>query len=105
MKMTGVQLCFIVFVILGLHTMKIMRTATIKGVVVQEDKVKTMWAIQGKDSTMVNTTEDGAFDVKVKPGLWKIIICTNRAYQQYKVVENIETTEGKDTDLGRINLE
>ncbi len=104
MKTTIAQLCFIVLMITGLHAMKLKRSASIKGVVLQETKVKNIWAVQGTDSTEINS-KDGSFIIKVAPGFWKIIIHTNSTYPQYKVLDNIETREGTDTDLGKINLD
>ena len=103
MKTAFIQLCFILLAITGMHAMKAQRSAGIKGIILPENKVKNIWAVQGTDSTNVSNN-DGSFDIKVKPGIWKIIILTDRSYKQYKVFENIETTEGKDTDLGTINL-
>src|ERR1700733_13744458 len=104
MKSTFVQLCFIVLMISSLHAIKLTRSSSIKGVVMQDNKIKKIWAVQGTDSTEV-TSKDGAFNIKVRPGIWKIIIDLNDAYRQTKVFDNIQTREGKNIDLGKIDLD
>ncbi len=104
MKMGFVQLCILILVISGLHALKIQRTATIKGVVLPENKVKDIWVVQGRDSTEVST-EEGTFNVNVRPGTWKLIIYTTQGLRQYKELDNIETLEGKKIDLGTISLD
>lgn len=103
MKTAFFQLCLIIFVISGLHAIKLKRAASIKGVVLQDERIKKIWAVQGRDSTEV-LNQEGAFDVVVKPGIWKIIINMNDKYQKSRVLENIRTSEGKNTDLGKIDL-
>jgi hypothetical protein len=104
MKVALMQLCFVILIISGLHAIKIMHSATIKGVVVQDDNVKDIWAVQGSDSTLVGNAE-GAFHVNVKPGIWKIIIQPKETYKRITVLDRIEATEGQNIDLGEINLQ
>jgi hypothetical protein len=105
MKMNFLKLCFVIIAISGLHAIKIMRSPSIKGVVFPENKVKTIWAVQGTDSTEVRN-DDGNFSVKVKPGVWKIIINTKESsYQKNTVLYTIQAIEGKNIDLGEINLQ
>lgn len=100
------KLCLVILAISGLHIMKIMRAPSVKGVIVpqDEDKVKTIWAVQGIDSTEIKN-EDGSFNVKIKPGIWKIIINTKEPSQKTSVLYRIEATEGKNIDLGEISLQ
>jgi|SRR5580704_6306328 hypothetical protein len=102
--MNLLKLCAILLVISSLHAIKIMRSPSIKGVIIPENKLKNIWMVQGRDSTEVNN-EDGSFNVKVKPGVWKIIINTKETYQKTAVLYQIEATEGKNIDLGEINLQ
>jgi hypothetical protein len=107
MKMNFLKLCAVILGISGLHAIKIMRSPSIKGVIVPENKVKDIWAVQGNDSTEVRN-DDGSFNVKVKPGIWKIIINTNNtkeSYQKNTVLYRIDAIEGKNIDLGEINLQ
>jgi hypothetical protein len=104
MKMNYLKLILVILAISGLHAIKMMRAPSVKGVVVPEDKIKTIWAIQGIDSTEIKN-EDGSFNVKIKPGVWKIIINTKEPYQKTSVLYRIEATEGKNIDLGEINLQ
>ncbi len=75
-----------------------------KRVVLPENKVKDIWVVQGRDSTEVST-EEGTFNVNVRPGTWKLIIYTTQGLRQYKELDNIETLEGKKIDLGTISLD
>src|SRR5580693_5937556 len=79
MKAATSQLLLIVLIISGLHAAKIMHSASIKGVVMQDEQIKNIWAVQGNDSTVV-TMEDGYFKIPVKPGMWKIIIESKDKY-------------------------
>jgi hypothetical protein len=103
MKMNFLKLCAILVGISGLHAIKILRAPSISGVVIPENKVKNIWAVQGRDSTEVSN-EDGSFNIKVKPGIWKIIIYSKESYQKNTVLDQIEATEGKNINLGEINL-
>ena len=104
MKTATSQLLFLILIISSLHAAKIMHSASIKGVVVQDEKIKSIWAVQGADSTLINTEEDGRFNVSVKPGTWKIIIQAKENYRN-TILNNIEAIEGKNIDLGEINLQ
>ena len=102
--MNYLKLCFVILAISGLHVVKIVRSPSIKGVVVPENKLQTIWAVQGLDTTEIKNN-DGSFNVKIKPGIWKIIINTKQPYQKTSVLYRIEATEGKNIDLGEINLQ
>jgi hypothetical protein len=103
MKNTMAQFCFIILMITGLHAMKLKHSASIKGKVVQENRVRNIWAVKGNDSTWVGS-KDGFFTVPVTPGTWKIVIHTSGRHPAYKVLDHIQISEGKDKDLGKINL-
>ncbi|MBS1914883.1 MAG: carboxypeptidase regulatory-like domain-containing protein [Bacteroidetes bacterium] len=104
MKTTTTQLLFLILIISGLHAAKIMHSASVKGVVVQDEKIKNIWAIQGSDTTQVNPLEDGYFNVSLKPGTWKIIIQSKEGFKN-TILNNIQAIEGKNIDLGEINLQ
>ena len=103
-KMNYLKLGLVLIAISGLHIIKIMRSPMLKGFIVPQEKLKTIWAVQGIDSTEIKNNE-GAFSVKIKPGIWKIIINTKEPYQKTSVLYRIEATEGKNIDLGEINLQ
>jgi|HubBroStandDraft_3_1064219.scaffolds.fasta_scaffold1493224_1 hypothetical protein len=103
MKAATSQLLLIVLIISGLHAAKIMHSASIKGVVMQDEQIKNIWAVQGNDSTVV-TMEDGYFKIPVKPGMWKIIIESKDKYKSM-ILDKILAVEGENTDLGEINLQ
>lgn len=102
--MNYLKLCLVILAISGLHAIKIMRTPSLRGVVVPEDKIKTIWAVQGLDSTEIKNS-DGSFNVKIKPGIWRIIINTKEPSQTTSVLYRVEATEGKNIDLGQISLQ
>jgi hypothetical protein len=68
-----VQLCFLIISITGIHAIKIMRTPSIKGKVSPAKNVKEVVMISRKDSVKASV-ENGAFNVAVSPGIWKVII-------------------------------
>jgi len=102
--MNFLKLCAVLLGVSGLHAIKILRAPSIRGMVVPENKVKDIWLVQGNDSTEVSS-EDGNFMIKVKPGIWKVIINQKDSYQKSSVLYRIEAIEGRNIDLGEINLQ
>jgi hypothetical protein len=102
MRNTIVQLCLIVTVITGIHAMRLMQANTINGRVVSPDALEFVWAVQGKDSVIVAAIR-GEFALKVKPGVWKLLLHTQTPYKNM-IIENVVVTDGKATDLGEIKL-
>ena len=96
------QLCLIVMVITGIHAMRLMQANTIYGRVISPDALEFVWAIQGKDSVIVPAIR-GEFVLKVKPGVWKLLLHTQTHYKNM-VIENVVVSDGKATDLGEIKL-
>ncbi len=102
MRNAIVQLCFIVMVITGIHAMRLMQANTINGKVASPDALQYVWAVQGKDSVIVAAYR-GQFALKVKPGVWKVLLHTQTPYKNM-VIENVVVSDGKATDLGEIKL-
>jgi hypothetical protein len=102
MRNAIVQLCLIVMVITGIHAMRLMQANTINGKVASPDALQFVWAVQGKDSVIVPAIH-GEFALKVKPGVWKLLLHTQTPYKNM-VIENVVVSDGKATDLGEIKL-
>jgi hypothetical protein len=103
MKNAFVQLCLVVLVITGIHAMRLIRANTINGKVNAPNALQFVWAIQGKDSVIVGGV-DGTFSLKVKPGIWTVLLHTKNPYKN-RVIENVVVNEGRSTDLGEIILQ
>lgn len=102
MKNAIVQLCLIVMAITGIHAMRLMQANTISGRVISPDALQFVWAVQGKDSVIAPAFR-GQFALKVKPGIWKLLLHTQTPYKNM-VIENVIVSDGKATDLGEIKL-
>lgn len=102
MRNAIVQLCLIVMVITGVHAMRLMQANTINGKVPTADALRFVWAIQGKDSVIAPAI-NGSFALKVKPGIWKVLLHTKYPYKNM-VIDHVIVNDGKATDLGEIKL-
>ncbi|HVM89852.1 MAG TPA: hypothetical protein VMT76_16820 [Puia sp.] len=102
MKNAFVQLCLILLVITGVHAMKLIRSNTISGKVNAPNALQFAWAIQDKDSVIVACPK-GAFTLKVKPGVWRVLLHTKFPYKN-QVIDNVVVNAGRSTDLGEIIL-
>jgi hypothetical protein len=103
MKNAFVQLCLVVLVITGIHAMRLIKANTIQGKVSVPYALQFAWAVQGKDSIIV-AAEEGNFTLKVKPGVWKVLLHLRSPYKNM-VITNIKVSDGHITDLGEIKLE
>jgi len=102
MKNAIVQLCLVVLVITGIHAMRLIKANTINGKVSSPNALQFAWAINGTDSVIV-AASNGTFSLKVKPGIWKVLLHTKNPYKNM-VIEHVMVSEGKSTDLGDIRL-
>ncbi|MBS1947673.1 MAG: hypothetical protein JST47_07875 [Bacteroidetes bacterium] len=103
MKNAVVQLCFVLLAITSLHAMKQIKSNTIVGKVSAPGALEYAWAIHDKDSVIV-AASNGTFNLKVKPGVWKVLLHTKTPYKN-EVIHNVVVSEGHSTNLGEIILE
>ncbi len=103
MKNAIVQLCLVVLVITGIHAMRLIKANTINGKVSSPDALQFAWAVNGNDSVIV-AANNGNFSLKVKPGIWKVLLHTKSPYKNM-VISHVIVSEGRSTDLGDIRLE
>lgn len=85
-----------------LHAYKAVLVSGISGRVSPTDAVEYVWAIQGKDS-LKSVPANGVFMLEAKPGLYRVIVDAKQPYKDV-LLESIEVTDGKTTDLGEIKI-
>ena len=85
-----------------LHAYKAALVSGISGRVSPTDAVEFVWAIQGTDS-LKSVPANGVFMLEAKPGLYKVIVDAKQPYKDV-LVESVEVTDGKTTDLGEIKI-
>lgn len=74
----------------------------ITGKVAPADGAEAVWAISGSD-TIKGTISDGAFNVSVKPGTYKLVVDAKDPYKD-AVLENLQVTD-QVLDVGEIQLQ
>ena len=95
-------LAVIVLVAIILHAYKDFQTSGISGRLSPRDAAEIVWAIQGADS-IKTIPANGVFMLEAKPGIYKVIVDAKQPYKDV-LVESIEVTVGKTTDLGEIKI-
>ncbi|MEO5995686.1 MAG: carboxypeptidase regulatory-like domain-containing protein [Chitinophagaceae bacterium] len=95
-------LVVIVLVAIILHAYKEFQTSGISGRLSSKEAAEMIWAIQGVDSIKA-VPENGVFILEAKPGKYKIIVDAKQPYKNV-LVESIEVTMGKTTDLGEVKM-
>ncbi len=102
MKNAFVQLCLVVLVITGIHAIRLIKANTINGKVSAPNALQFAWAIKGSDSVIVGA-DNGTFSLKVKPGIWKVLLHNKNPYKNI-IINNVIVKDGRSTDLGEIIL-
>ncbi len=102
MRTALLEFCLVVTAIVCIHTVRIMRSSTIKGKVYPANVAESIVAINGSDSVKA-ISKNGYFGMKVKPGIWKVIVGMNTPVKNV-VRERLEVTEGENINLGEIRL-
>ena len=96
-------LVVIVLVAIILHAYKEFQTSGISGRLSSpRDDAATVWAIQGVDS-IKTIPANGVFMLEAKPGIYKVLVDAKQPYKDV-LVESVEVTVGKTTDLGEIKI-
>jgi len=90
--------------VLGFMSMKELAPATISGKITPVDAADAVWAIKDTDTLKATVSAEGAFQVEVKPGTWKLVVSAKAPYKNAEV-NQVVVTEDKNTDAGEIKLE
>ncbi len=85
-----------------LHAYKSFQTSGITGRVLPKDGVEQVWAIQGADTLKIIPSK-GVFMLEARPGIYKVVVDAKQPNKDV-LVESIEVTTGKTTDLGEITV-
>jgi hypothetical protein len=95
-------LILVIAVVCVLHAFKAAQKSGITGRITPAESGQMVYAIQGAD-TLRLVPNGGSFLIEAKPGLYKIIVDAKETYKDV-LIENIEVTNGKTTDVGEIKL-
>ncbi len=95
-------LVLIVLMAIVLHAYKAFQTAGISGRVSPQNAAEMILATHGADSIKV-IPANGVFMLEAKPGMYKVIVDAKQPFKDV-LIESIEVTSGKTTDLGEIKV-
>lgn len=101
MKNTVATLVAIIIAVASLHAFRAMQHSSVTGSVQPGYGAKSIWAIQGTDSTRIYS-ENGVFTCTLKPGNWKLRINARSPLKDRDVEVYIQ--DRQTTDIGVINL-
>ena len=104
MKNIILKLALYGIIITGFIALKPGEGATISGRIIPVDAGETVWALMGKDSVRTGVGMDGNFQLKVRAGVWKLIVMAKQPYKNYQA-EKVEVIEDNNTDVGEIKLQ
>jgi len=102
MRKALVELGIIIAGIVVFHTVRTMRNGSINGKVYPANDAESVVAVNGNDSVKV-MSRNGYFGMKVKPGVWKVIVAVKRQPGNV-IMENLQVNQGDEIDLGEIRL-
>lgn len=102
MKNTLATLIAIIIAVASLHAFRAMQHSSVTGSVQPSYGAKSIWAIQGKDTTKVYS-ENGAFSCALKPGTWKLRIDARSPLKDRDV--EVLVQDRQTTDIGVITLQ
>ena len=103
MKKTIVTMCVSGLVVLGLSSMKF-AASSISGKVTPVDGADAVWVIKDADTTKTTVSSEGAFQVEVQPGTYRLVVSAKAPYKNAEIKELVVTAD-KNTDAGEIKLE
>ena len=102
MRKAFVELGIIIVGIIIFHSVRTMRNGSINGKVYPANDTESVLAVNGNDSVKVRS-RNGYFGMKVKPGIWKVIVAANKQPGNV-IMENLQVNQGEDINLGEIRL-
>lgn len=103
MRKAFFQLCLLISAIACVHAVRILRTASINGMVYPANLKESFLATSGSDSVRT-VSKNGHFNMKVAPGMWKVVVDFKTGSNSSVIRENLEVNEGENINLGEIRL-
>lgn len=103
MKKTILKFSAAAVAILGFSAMQILAPAGISGKITPVDGAESVWAIKDADSVKAMVSTEGAFQLEVKPGSYKLVVSAKAPYQNTEV-KDVVVTADNTTDVGEIKL-
>ena len=104
MKKTIAAICLSGFAIVGLSSMKDLTASGISGKVTPAEGTESVWAIKGTDSLKTTVNTEGAFNLEVATGTWKLVVAAKAPYRNAEIKELVVTADNT-TDVGEIKLD
>ena len=94
----------IVLLVVMFFAFRKQETGTIKGRVVPYNGALNVWAVSEKDTVKTTVQTAGEFELKAKPGLYRVIV---EGRKPYKVTTKtgIQVSNGSYVDIGDIILD
>ena len=104
MKKTIATFCLSGLAILGFTAMTTIAPSGVSGKVTPADAAEAVWAIKGTDTVKSTIGSDGAFNVEVAPGTWKLVVSAKAPYRNAEIKELVVTADN-NTNVGEIKLD
>ena len=104
MKKTILSMCVAGMAVIGFSSMREVAPPTISGKVTPAEGAEAVLAIKDADTVRTTVGTDGAFQLEVKPGTWKLVVSAKEPYKNAEV-SSLEATDDKNTDAGEIKLD
>ncbi len=104
MRQFILKACLYGVIIMGFVIPDNKQDSSITGKLSPADAAESVWAIMGKDSVNTSPGNDGNFQLKTKPGTWKLFVLAKAPYKNTGL-ETVEVTAGNTTDVGEIKLQ
>lgn len=102
MKNTLATLIIIIIAVASLHAFRAMHHSSVTGSVQPGYGARTIWAIQGTDTTRIYS-DNGAFTCNLRPGTWKLRIDARSPLKDRDV--EVLVQDRQTTDIGVITLQ
>ncbi len=104
MKKTIATFCLSGIAILGFTAMTTIAPSGISGKVTPADAAEAVWAIKDADTVKTTVSSEGAFNIEVAPGTWKLVISAKAPYRNAEIKELVVAAD-KNTEVGEIKLD
>ncbi len=104
MKKTIATFCLSGIAILGFTAMTTIAPSGISGKVTPADAAEAVWAIKDADTVKTTVSSEGAFNVEVAPGTWRLVVSAKAPYRNAEIKELVVTAD-KATEVGEIKLD
>ena len=104
MKNAIVQLTLVVIGVSSVHAVKFLQSSTIHTKIFPASGAERVWAINGKDSLRMISSDDGEYYlVTVHPGSWELRIDAKKPYKDI-IVKAVDVKPGTQKNMGEFTL-